>query len=68
MILNKCDLIPEEERVRELMAAFEKLGYPAFPVSAAMNQGFDPLLDAVVQMLPELPPPRIFEEEEERPG
>ncbi len=65
VILNKCDLISEEERVRELVAAFEKLGYPAFPVSAAMNQGFDPLLDAVVQMLPELPPPRVFEEEEE---
>lgn len=65
VILNKCDLIPQQERVQELVDAFGKLGYQAFPVSAAMNQGFDALLNTVVTMLPELPPPRIFEEEEQ---
>ena len=65
VILNKQDLISEEARIRELMDAFGKLGYEAFPVSAAMNQGFDTLLDRIVGMLPELPPPRVFAEEEE---
>ncbi len=64
VVLNKCDLIPEEARVQELKVAFEKMGYQAFPVSAATHKGFEVLLDQVVRMLPELPPPRIFDEVE----
>ena len=70
VVLNKCDLMPEKEKQQELVAKFKELGYEAFPVSAATRQGFDKLLDRVVQLLPELPPPRVFmeEEEEEEPS
>ena len=70
VVLNKCDLMPEKDRQQELVKKFRELGYEAFPVSAATRQGFDRLLDRVVQLLPELPPPRVFmeEEEEEEPS
>ena len=70
VVLNKCDLMPEKDKQQELVEKFRELGYEAFPVSAATRQGFDRLLDRVVQLLPELPPPRVFmeEEEEEEPS
>ena len=63
-VLNKCDLIYEDGETQRLKRAFEAQGYEAFPVSAAQNRGFDALLDRVVQLLGELPPPRVFEAEE----
>lgn len=63
VLMNKCDLIADSERIAELQAAFEAMGYQAFAVSAATNHGFDDVLDTVVRLLPELPPPRAFEEE-----
>jgi GTP-binding protein len=42
--------------------AFSAMGYKAFPVSAAAQTGFDALMDEVARLLPELPPPRMFEE------
>lgn len=70
VVLNKCDLMPEKDKQQELVEKFRELGYEAFPVSAATRQGFDRLLDRVVQLLPELPPPRVFmeKEEEEEPS
>lgn len=64
VVLNKCDLIYEVGEIQRLKQAFEAMGYEAFPVSAAQNRGFDALLDRVVQLLGELPPPRVFEAEE----
>ncbi|MDD3410474.1 MAG: GTPase ObgE [Eubacteriales bacterium] len=64
IVLNKCDLITEEGEIERLVQAFAELGYKAFPVSAATRTGFDALLDEIVRMLPELPPPRVFLEEE----
>lgn len=64
VVLNKCDLISEQSEIEALRAAFQKLGYEAFPVSAATDQGFDALLDRVIRLLPELPPPREFWEED----
>ena len=62
VVLNKCDLISEPEQIDGLKRRFGDMGYLAFPVSAATNRGFDALLDEVVRLLPELPPPRVFEE------
>lgn len=62
VVLNKCDLISEPEQIDGLKRRFANMGYLAFPVSAATNRGFDALLDEVVRLLPELPPPRVFEE------
>ena len=67
VVLNKCDLIADEGQIDALKQAFQELGYEAFPVSAAANQGFEKLLDRVIQLLPELPPPRVFQETEEMP-
>ena len=64
VVLNKCDLMYDEDEKKELVHRFELLGYEAFIVSAATRQGFDKLLDRVIQLLPELPPPRVFLEEE----
>jgi len=63
VVLNKCDLIADEAEKQRLVDAFAKLGYKAFPVSAATQTGFDALLDEIVRMLPELPPPRMFDEQ-----
>ena len=64
VVLNKCDLIYDSEEISQLKEKFEAMGYKAFPVSAAMRKGFDELLDEVVRLLPELPPPLVFAEEE----
>ena len=64
VLLNKCDLISDPAQIDALEDEFEKLGYETFPVSAATVQGFDAVLDRVVNLLPELPPPRVFAEEE----
>ena len=54
----------EAGEIERLKRAFEAQGYEAFPVSAAQNRGFDALLDRGVQLLGELPPPRVFEADE----
>mgnify|MGYP002732581037 CR=1 FL=1 len=64
VVLNKCDLIPDEEQQQALVQRFADMGYKAFPVSAATRSGFDALLDEIVRLLPELPPPLEFVEQE----
>ena len=64
VLLNKCDLIADPCEIDRLEDAFEAMGYETYPVSAATVQGFDAVLDRVVNLLPELPPPRVFAEEE----
>ena len=54
---NKSDLPGAEENLKRLRAELEPLGYPVYSVSAARNQGFDPLLDKVMVLLKELPEP-----------
>jgi GTP-binding protein len=62
VVLNKCDLIEDGSELTRLVDAFSAMGYKAFPVSAAAQTGFDALMDEVARLLPELPPPRMFEE------
>ena len=64
VVLNKCDLIYDTEEIDQLKKQFEQMGYKVFVVSAAMRKGFNELLDEVVRLLPELPPPLVFAEEE----
>jgi GTP-binding protein len=61
---NKSDLPGAEENLKRLRAELEPLGYPVYSVSAARNQGFDPLLDKVMVLLKELPEPESFEHAE----
>ena len=47
---NKADSLPRDVEALE----FERFGFPAFPVSALHNRGFDPLMDQVVGALPDV--------------
>ena len=60
---NKTDLTGASEHLERLRAA---LGTEAevYPVSAATAQGFEPLLDAILRVLKELPKTFVFEEGE----
>jgi len=62
VVLNKCDLIADEEQMDTLVRAFDELGLKAFPVSAAARRGFEPLLNEVVRLLKELPPTLTYGE------
>ena len=65
VVCNKTDLPGAGENLERLKEHVAPLGYPVFAVSAATHQGFDPLLDAALNMLDELPPIVHFEEEVE---
>ena len=64
VLLNKCDLLTDDAQKDVLVAAFAKMGYTAFPISAVTRQGLDPVLDEVVKQLKELPPPMTYAETE----
>ena len=64
VVLNKCDLMADEAEISALKAKVEELGYEAFPVSAVAHMGFDALLDCILKLLPQLPPPMVFAEQE----
>ena len=64
VVLNKSDLVANADEVMQVKEKLEEEGYTCFVVSAATRQGFDALLNAVIQMLPSLPPPLTFYEVE----
>lgn len=64
VLANKMDLPDSEENFDRVKAAIEEAGYAIFPVSAATTQGFDAMLDCIVQMLEFLPPVTVYEEAE----
>jgi GTP-binding protein len=57
---NKTDLPEAEENLKRFREVYPDV--VVFPVSAATAQGFDVLLDRIVQILDTLPPVRRFEE------
>ena len=59
---NKTDLPEAEENLARFQKAYPKV--EVFPVSAATAQGFEALLDRVVQVLDTLPPVLRYEETE----
>lgn len=61
---NKMDLPDAQEHFERIRAALEPMGIPVFAVSAATTQGFDALLDCIVQRLDTLPPVRVYDEAE----
>jgi GTP-binding protein len=60
---NKTDIPGTQENIERIRAGLEPMGCRVFPVSAAQNKGFGPLLDEILQLLDELPEPESFEEE-----
>lgn len=78
IVLNKMDLVPEEERealVAKFQEAFSHLGEPVYPISAAARQGVDTLVKALAQKIDEdrraemafLDDERFREDEEDKP-
>lgn len=56
IVLNKMDLVPEEERaalVEHWRSAFVKEGEPVFAISAAAREGVDALVKALAQKIDE---------------
>ena len=62
---NKMDLPEAEENLEKLRAHLNGTDIQVIPISAATGEGVDDLMNAVVQMLPELPETTVFEEEPE---
>ena len=60
---NKADLPEAGEHIERIRVALEPMGYRVFPVSAAQNKGFGPLLNDILRLLNELPEPESLEEE-----
>jgi len=61
---NKWDIPGSEDNLQKLKEALEPEGYKVFPVSAAQNKGFEPLLNEIIHLLDELPEIPSFEDEE----
>ena len=59
---NKTDLPEAEANLARFVEAYPDV--PVFPVSAATAQGFDALLDRIIQILDTLPPALRYDEEE----
>lgn len=60
---NKMELTGADTNIDRIKETLEPLGYKVFPISAAQNKGFSPLLDEVIRLLDELPELESFEEE-----
>ncbi len=63
VVANKCDAIYDEESKEKFIKHVEKLGYPVFCISAATQNGLDPLLGKVAELLDTLPKTKVFESE-----
>ncbi|MBO6061441.1 MAG: Obg family GTPase CgtA, partial [Clostridia bacterium] len=61
---NKMDIPGSEDNLARLKEELAEEEIPIFPISAATNEGLEPLLDALVLKLRTLPKTRAFEEEE----
>ncbi len=62
---NKMDLPTSQENYEKIKAEYENKGYVVFPVSAATNNGLDPLLAEVGKILANYPEDIVFGEEYE---
>ena len=50
-VLTKSDLIDSKQRSKVLKALEKKSGARVFPISAPLEEGMEPLLDAIIQRL-----------------
>ncbi|NLK38443.1 MAG: GTPase ObgE [Epulopiscium sp.] len=62
---NKTDIPEAMEHVQRLKEAYEPIGIPVFPISAATNTGLDEVLKAVSDILKNYPEDIVFAEEYE---
>ena len=60
---NKSDILDDPEKLERLRRRAAELGCPLFPISAAVHQGVDQLMNKVSEMLSILPPIAVYEPE-----
>ncbi len=59
---NKCDMA-EDEQIERFKNYVEEKGYNFYPIMAPINEGVDPLLKKIQEMLSQLPPIARYEAE-----
>ena len=62
VVANKCDLC-EQDKAEKVKKYFEEKGYAFFPVTAAIAEGTDELINFVAAELQKLPPVKRYEAE-----
>jgi GTPase len=62
--LSKADLLDDHERAKIVKALEKASGEPVFPISAPLEEGMRPLLDAVIERLGDAARERVAAEEE----
>ena len=65
--LTKADLLDDKQRTKVVKALEKESGSPVFPISAPLEEGMEPLLDAVIQSLGEVTAEEALEPANERP-
>ena len=60
---NKCDIIYDEDMVKDFTEYIEKLGYKLFLISGATRNGVNDLINYVASELIKLPPVKVYETE-----
>lgn len=58
---NKMDIPEAEENFKRIKEKYEPLGFKVFPVSAAMNEGIDPIISEAYNILKNYPEDIVFE-------
>lgn len=66
--ISKTDIPEVQERLPALIEQFRKMGYQAYPISAATGAGVKTLIQAVAAKLRELPKPAWAEEDAAEEG
>jgi GTP-binding protein len=65
--LSKADLIDDKQRAKLMKALAREIGEPVLPISAPLDEGIGPLLDAVIERLGSAAAEVRHVTEEERP-
>jgi GTPase len=65
--LTKADLLDDKKRAKILKALDKETGSRIFPISAPLDEGMEPLLDAIIQSLAAVAEEESLEAADERP-
>ena len=65
--LTKADLLDDKQRAKVVKALEKESGSRAFPISAPIEEGMEPLLDAIIRSLGEAAVEESLETSDERP-
>lgn len=63
VVLNKADLVFEEEKLEEFKNEFEKRGYKTFICSGAANKGIKEVINYAYERLQSIPLPVLYDED-----